>query len=67
VSGIGIHRLAAAVDKRAGGGDSVARLSGAVGVADDVRAVAEDLLDRYVAGDRERRTFVVGDRRGAGR
>jgi hypothetical protein len=51
-SGVGVDQLAAAVDERAGGHDSVQRLTAAVGVADDVRGVADELLDRYVAAAR---------------
>jgi hypothetical protein len=52
-SGIRVDQLAAVVDKRAGGGDALARVRSAVEVADDVRGVADQLLDRYVAAARE--------------
>src|SRR3954454_10469503 len=50
-SGIRVDQLAAIVDHRANG-DTVAALGAAVEVADDVRGVAEELLDRYVAAAR---------------
>jgi Clp amino terminal domain, pathogenicity island component len=53
VSGIRVDQLAAAVDERAAGHDAVLRLTAAVEVADDVRGVADELLDRYVAAARE--------------
>src|SRR5215212_3618915 len=51
-SGVRVDQLAAIVDERADG-DAVAALRAAVDVADDVRSVAEELLDRYVAAARE--------------
>src|SRR3954452_8706088 len=51
-SGIGVDQLVAIVDQRADG-DAVAALGAAVVVADDVRGVAEELLDRYVAAARQ--------------
>jgi hypothetical protein len=51
-SGIRVEQLSAAVGMRAGGGDSVALLAAAVEVADDIRGVADELLDRYVASAR---------------
>src|SRR3954469_11415270 len=51
-SGIGVDQLVALVDQRAEG-DALAALGAAVEVADDVRGVAEELLDRYVAAARE--------------
>src|SRR3954463_13746377 len=51
-SGVHVDQLAAIVDQRADG-DALAALSAAVEVADDLRGVAEELLDRYVAAARE--------------
>src|SRR3954449_8321094 len=51
-SGVRVDQLAAIVDERAGG-DAVAALGAAVEVADDVRGVAEELLDLYVAAARD--------------
>src|SRR4051812_24392315 len=51
-SGIRVEQLVAIVDQRADG-DALTALSAAVDVADDVRDVAEKLLDRYVAAARE--------------
>src|SRR4051812_18493242 len=51
-SGVHVDQLAAIVDQRADG-DPVAALGAAVEVADDVRGVADELLDRYVAAARD--------------
>src|SRR3954463_16564226 len=51
-SGVHVDQLAAIVDQRADG-DALAALGAAVEVADDVRGVADELLDRYVAAARE--------------
>src|SRR3954470_5179945 len=51
-SGLRAEQLVAIVDQRADG-DAVAALGAAVEVADDVRGVADELLDRYVAAARD--------------
>src|SRR3954451_10904898 len=51
-SGLRAEQLVAIVDQRADG-DAIAALGAAVEVADDVRDVADELLDRYVAGARD--------------
>src|SRR5215213_6858002 len=51
-SEVRVDQLAAIVEQRADG-DAVAALVAAVEVADDLRGVAEELLDRYVAAARE--------------
>src|SRR3954451_19666915 len=51
-SGGGVEQRGTIVDQGAGG-DAVAALGAAVEVADDVRGVAEELLDRYVAAARQ--------------
>src|SRR3954451_19847472 len=51
-SGIRVDQLVAIVDQHADD-DAVAALGAAIAVADDVRGVAEELLDRYVAAARE--------------
>jgi hypothetical protein len=49
----GIEDLAREVETRTDGADPLDRLRAAVGVADDVRDLADELIDRFVAAARE--------------